>query len=49
MIPETPLRISEALHKRIPKSQLAVFERSGHSPFLEEADRFAQVLGAFLR
>jgi pimeloyl-ACP methyl ester carboxylesterase len=47
--PQTPLRISKALHKRIPQSQLAVFERSGHSPFVEEPDRFAQVLTAFLQ
>lgn len=47
--PQTPVRVSSALHRRIPDSELAVFERSGHSPFLEEPERFAQVLTAFLQ
>jgi proline iminopeptidase len=41
--------ISRVLNARIPDSQLAIFERSGHSPFVEEPERFAQVMGAFAR
>jgi pimeloyl-ACP methyl ester carboxylesterase len=26
-----------------------IFEQSGHSPFVEEPERFAQVVGPFLR
>ena len=47
--PQTPVRISRALHERIPDSRLVVFERSGHSPFVEEPDRFTRVLTQFLR
>jgi pimeloyl-ACP methyl ester carboxylesterase len=47
--PQTPVKISEAIHNRVPDSQLEIFERSGHSPFLEEPERFAQVLTAFLQ
>jgi pimeloyl-ACP methyl ester carboxylesterase len=47
--PQTPVRVSMALHTRIGGSQLVIFERSGHSPFIEEPERFAQVLTGFLR
>ena len=47
--PQTPVRVSRALHARIDGSQLVIFERSGHSPFIEEPERFAQVLTGFLR
>jgi pimeloyl-ACP methyl ester carboxylesterase len=47
--PQTPVRVSQALHEQIPDSQLVIFDRSGHSPFLEEPQRFAQVLTDFLR
>ena len=47
--PQTPARISKAIHKRVPDSELGIFERSGHSPFLEEPERFTQVLSAFLQ
>jgi pimeloyl-ACP methyl ester carboxylesterase len=47
--PQTPVRVSRMLNARIPDSQLVIFERSGHSPFVEEPERFAQVLGAFAR
>ena len=47
--PQTPVRVSRVLNARIPDSQLAIFERSGHSPFVEEPERFAQVLSAFAR
>jgi pimeloyl-ACP methyl ester carboxylesterase len=47
--PQTPVKISQAIHKRVPDSELEIFERSGHSPFLEEPERFTQVLSAFLQ
>jgi proline iminopeptidase len=47
--PQTPVKISKAIHKRVPDSELEIFERSGHSPFLEEPERFTQVLSAFLQ
>ena len=47
--PPNTVRVSRVLNARIPDSQLAIFERSGHSPFVEEPERFAQVLSAFAR
>jgi proline iminopeptidase len=46
--PQTPVRVSRALVDRIPDSRLSVFGRSGHSPFVEEPERFRQVLTEFL-
>lgn len=46
--PQTPVKVSQALHKRIHDSRLEIFERSGHSPFQEEPERFTRVLRAFL-
>jgi proline iminopeptidase len=43
--PSASLRIARA----IPGSRLVVFERSGHRPELEEADRWFQVVSGFLR
>ena len=36
------------LHHKIPGSQFAVFERSGHMPFSEEPDAFLRTLEQFL-
>jgi len=46
--PEAPLPCSEELLRGIPDANLIVFERSGHSPFIEEASQFAQTVGTFL-
>ncbi|HEU4743277.1 MAG TPA: alpha/beta fold hydrolase [Meiothermus sp.] len=45
----TPLEASEELHRLLPNSELVVFEHSGHSPQLEEQERFLQVVRDFLR
>jgi len=37
------------IHKAIPGSQFAVFERSGHVPYFEEPEAFAAVLEGFLQ
>ncbi len=42
------LAMAEELKKGIPGAQIAVFEESGHSPGLEEPERFNEVVGAFL-
>jgi proline iminopeptidase len=47
-VPQTPVSVSTAIHQRVPDSRLEIFERSGHFPFLEEPERFTQVLSAFL-
>jgi proline iminopeptidase len=40
--------VAYKMHKAIPGSQLAVFERSGHLPFFEEPEAFVRTLDAFL-
>ena len=46
--PEAPLECAEELRRGIPGANLVVFEHSGHSPFIEEPTRFAQVVELFL-
>jgi len=41
--------VAWAIHKAIPKSEFAVFEKSGHLPFYEEPDAFLARLQAFLQ
>jgi proline iminopeptidase len=40
--------VAYAIHKAIPGSELAIFEKSGHLPFCEERDAFLTRLRAFL-
>lgn len=47
--PVFPLEHGLAAHRALPGSRLEVFENVGHRPHWEAADRFAQVLGDFLR
>ena len=44
----TPLEASEEIARLIPKARLVVFERSGHSPQVEEPETFRQVVRDFL-
>ncbi|MEQ4301045.1 alpha/beta hydrolase [Plantactinospora sp. B6F1] len=44
----TPVERSETIVELIPDAKLVVFEHSGHSPQLEEAERFQQVVHDFL-
>jgi L-proline amide hydrolase len=37
------------MHQRIAGSQFELFESSAHLPFIEEPDRFDQVMREFLR
>lgn len=46
--PQTPPVCTEELATGIPASQVALFERSGHAPFVEEPDRFVAVVDGFL-
>jgi proline iminopeptidase len=41
--------ISQNMHKRIPGSELVIFEESAHSAHAEEAEKYAGVLRDFLR
>lgn len=45
----TPVSSAETIASLIPGAQLVVFERSGHSPQIEEAAKFQSVLREFLR
>ena len=44
----TPVSSAETIASLIPDSRLVVFEKSGHSPQIEEADRFQAVIRDFL-
>lgn len=44
----TPVACSETIASLIPHSELVVFEKSGHSPPLEEPERFQSVVRTFL-
>jgi proline iminopeptidase len=44
----TPVECSETIASLIPGARLVVFEKSGHSPQIEEADRWRQVVRDFL-
>lgn len=44
----TPVAASEELAEGIPAAELVVFEASGHSPNLEENERFTEVVADFL-
>jgi proline iminopeptidase len=37
------------IHKAIPGSEFAIFEKSGHMPFYEEPDAFVKRVESFLR
>jgi proline iminopeptidase len=43
-----PVDQAEEIHRLVPHSELTVFERSGHSPQVEEAEAFRGRLAAFL-
>jgi proline iminopeptidase len=43
-----PVDQAEEIHALVPHSELAIFERSGHSPHVEERPAFIQRLGRFL-
>jgi proline iminopeptidase len=40
--------VAYGISKAIPGSKLEYFERSGHSPYLEEPDKFELVISNFL-
>jgi proline iminopeptidase len=46
--PQTPMPCAHELVAGIPRSRLAVFERSGHAPFIEEPEAFLRDVHAFL-
>jgi proline iminopeptidase len=41
--------VAYAIHKAIPASEFAVFEKSGHLPYCEEPDAFVKRVEAFLK
>jgi proline iminopeptidase len=47
--PQTPVACNQELAAGILHSRLAVFERSGHAPFLEEPEQFANIVRDFLK
>jgi pimeloyl-ACP methyl ester carboxylesterase len=47
--PQTPVRVSQALHERNPGTRLVIFDGAGIPRFWREPQRFAHVLTDFLR
>ncbi|WP_342363895.1 alpha/beta hydrolase [Terrarubrum flagellatum] len=45
----TPVFQSEKIANLIPNAELVIFEKSGHSPQIEEADKFQATVRAFLK
>lgn len=45
----TPVSECEAIAERMPNAELAMFEASGHMPFIEEQDKFVDVVRDFLK
>lgn len=45
----TPVQAAEAIAARIPNARLEIFEQSGHSPQLEEPEKFQALVREFLR
>ncbi len=46
--PLIPVKVSRAMKDKIPNAQLEVFEKSGHSPFIEEPLQYSEILLSFL-
>ncbi len=46
--PIVPVRAAVSYHRRIPRSRLEIFERTGHVPQLERPSRFNAILDDFL-
>ncbi|MCM3618298.1 alpha/beta hydrolase [Sutcliffiella horikoshii] len=44
---QCPLVFSEEIHSRLPQSTLVVFEESNHYPFVEEKEKFAEMISKF--
>jgi pimeloyl-ACP methyl ester carboxylesterase len=45
---QTPLIMSQELNNKIKGSKIKVFEKSGHSPFIEENKEFLDTINTFL-
>jgi pimeloyl-ACP methyl ester carboxylesterase len=43
-----PLAAAELVAASMPGAELAVFEQSGHCPFLDETERFNEVVERFV-
>lgn len=46
--PQTPIQIAQQLRSLLPDTRLVVFENSGHSPFVEEPEKFSHAVSEFL-
>jgi non-heme chloroperoxidase len=47
--PFYPVELAEWIARRCPRGESLIFEQSAHFPFIEEKDRFAEVLADFTR
>lgn len=45
----TPVVASEDIHREVPNSTLVIFENSGHSPHLEENEKYIELVRDFIK
>lgn len=45
----TPVVASEDIHREVPNSTLVIFEHSGHSPHLEENEKYLELVRDFIK
>jgi proline-specific peptidase len=45
----TPVVASEDIHREVPNSTLVIFENSGHSPHLEENEKYLELVRDFIK
>lgn len=45
----TPVIASEDIHRKVPNSTLVIFENSGHSPHLEENEKYLELVRDFIK
>lgn len=46
--PLVPVKVSKKMQELIPGAKIAIFEKSGHSPFIEEKVKYSQIAADFL-
>jgi proline iminopeptidase len=46
---QCPITYSIEMNEQIPNSELTIFNKSYHFPFLEEAGRFKKEINAFMK
>jgi proline iminopeptidase len=46
---QCPLPYSEEIHKLVPDSRFYIYENSNHTPYLEEKEKFDEMINSFVK